>query len=258
MKTIDDWNNQAVDVAESASGVLAVTDPFRNLIRAGIAPWPPAEIIQKLYHSRHESAFRGSDGVAVTNALGFYSDLQSLHSEDALTWSVFGPLIYAPVEQKRRFAAALLELIDVPCAPPQNVSVWLWRRIPHPDTLGLGGPEIDFGIQTDDVLLLGEAKWLSPVGQLQGVAKDKSQLTLRHEFCTKYGGKFFGAYTKLVVLGVSLSNSMLVSADHDIECGVLYMRGQNWKTICQLSEHPLTDELSRYLEWKQSHSKIKR
>ena len=29
----------------------------------------------------------------------------------------------------------------------------------HPDTLVPGGPEIDFGVQTDDLILAGEAKW---------------------------------------------------------------------------------------------------
>jgi hypothetical protein len=63
----------------------------------------------------------------------------------------------------------------------------------HPDTLVSGGPEIDFGIHTDDVFLLGEAKWRSPLGEAQGVHRDKDQLTLRREFCQKYGPRLVPA-----------------------------------------------------------------
>jgi hypothetical protein len=34
-----------------------------------------------------------------------------------------------------------------------------------------GGPEIDFGIQTDALFLLGEAKWRSRVGAFQGAKR---------------------------------------------------------------------------------------
>ncbi len=97
-----------------------------------------------------------------TAKLGFYSDLQSLHSEDAVTWSFFGPLVYAAPSVRSAFVKELLILIDVQ-GSSLNALVWLWRRIPHPDDLVPGGPEIDFGIQTDDVFLLGEAKWRSSV-----------------------------------------------------------------------------------------------
>ena len=246
--TVLDWNNKSVEIARSANGVIAVSDPFRNLVQPGVKPWPPAEIIQKLSRSHHEKAFKEEQLQAVTQRLGFYCDLQSLHSEDALTWSVFGPLAYAGIEVKRNFAAALLHALDLPCPTPQNVSIWLWRRLPHPDTLVSGGPEIDFGLQTDDTLLLGEAKWLSPVGKLQGVAKDKDQLVLRQEFCRKYGGQFFGGYQRLIILGVSLDKPMLETTNESLPCGVLHTRSTTWQSLCQMTEHPLSDELQRYLE----------
>ena len=39
---------------------------------------------------------------------------------------------------------------------PANAHIWLRRRLPHPDTLVPGGPEIHCGVQTDDVFLLGD------------------------------------------------------------------------------------------------------
>ena len=39
--------------------------------------------------------------------------------------------------------------------------------------------EIDFGIVTDEVFLLGEAEWGSSVGSTQGRNRDKDQITFR-------------------------------------------------------------------------------
>jgi len=137
----------------------------------GVIPWPPPELIQKVYQSRQVRAYLGSELATAKAKLGFYSDLQSLHSEDAVTWSVFGPVAYASPSIRSAFVRELLALIDVR-GSSSDASVWLWRRIPHPDDLVPGGPEIDFGIQTGDVFLLGEAKWRSPVAAAQGVSRD--------------------------------------------------------------------------------------
>ena len=95
MKQIPDWAAAAtVTVAESAGGVLATIDPFANLLRAGVSPWPPSELLQKLYGSDRWRGKTEEDDRLARAALGHYSDLQSLNSEDAITWSFFGPLIY--------------------------------------------------------------------------------------------------------------------------------------------------------------------
>ena len=159
-----DWRGTEVEVAKSKGGVLALASPWDNVVHGGVLPWPPAELVQKLYQSRQIRAFSGSDEVIATKALGFYSDLQSIHSEDAITWSAFGPVAYSQPPAHVAFAEALLRLIAVPSGPISAANVWLWRRQPHPDTLVSGGPEVDFGIQTDEVFILGEAKWLSSIG----------------------------------------------------------------------------------------------
>lgn len=91
-----DWNGRTVSVARSKGGVKAVSHPYDNLVRTGIANWPPPEIVQKLYKSRQSRAFEGKDLETATSGLGYYCDLQSLHSEDAITWSVFGTIARAP------------------------------------------------------------------------------------------------------------------------------------------------------------------
>jgi len=186
-----DWNGKPIPLARSKGGVKAVAHPFDNLIRTGIAAWPPPEIIQKLYKSRQSRAFEGKDFETATSGLGYYCDLQSLHSEDAITWSVFGTIARAPKDFLESWVRDLFRLIDLPVSDSTNAEIFLWRRIPHPDTLVSGGPEIDVGIMTLNTVILVEAKWLSGVGAAQGKARDKDQIQLRGEFLAKYGAVIF-------------------------------------------------------------------
>lgn len=253
MESIQDWNGNPIEVAKSAGGVTAVADAWENVISTGVRPWPPPELIQKIYQSRQTRAFTGMEHVAVTAKFGFYSDLQSLNSEDAITWSVFGPIAYASQSIRDLFARELLTLIDVQ-GSAANSRVWLWRRLPHPDTLVPGGPEIDFGIQTDDVFLLGEAKWRSKVGARQGVHHDKDQMTLRTEFCEIYGRRLLPETVRFVVLGVSLSGGIAQRVDTESDCVGLHVRDTTWEALSSISSHPSAEEVRKYLNWKTKNS----
>lgn len=129
--------------------------------------------------------------------------------------------------------------------------IFLWRRIPHPDTLVSGGQEIDFGILTNYTLLLGEAKWKSSVGASQGKNKDKNQIQLRVEFLQKYAPRLYPGVRHFVVLGVGLNNDMIENySDKSIKC-----IGRTWNTICSFKSHPNHDELQKYLTWKIENTK---
>jgi hypothetical protein len=235
-------------------GVRAVVDPWDGLVRTGVVPWPPAELIQKLYQSRQVRAFRDADLAGAKSKHGFYSDLQSLNSEDALTWSVFGPIAYAELPVRLQFAASLLGLIGFPKSKPASAAVWLWRRLPHPDTLVSGGPEIDFGVQTEDVYVIGEAKWLSGVSGAQGAAHDKDQLQLRREFCEKYGRRLLPGCKAFVVVGVSLGGGLVTPMATDVDGVELRTADLTWETLCSMESHPLRNELSSYLQWKREYA----
>ena len=158
MRSIFALNRRLIPVAQSRRSVLVTIRPEDNLLRTAVSPWPPAEIVQKLYQSNHLKAFDQADAANASAGLGFYTDLQSLQSEDAITWSVFGPLIYGESRARQLLAKSLLGVLRLPFQIAGPVTCWLWRRLPHPDTLVSGGPEIDCGIQSPGVLVLGEAK----------------------------------------------------------------------------------------------------
>jgi len=66
-----DWHEREIEVAKSRRGVLAVVNPFDNLVKTGIMPWPPPELIQKLYQSRQVRAFSGTDLDRAKSTLAF-------------------------------------------------------------------------------------------------------------------------------------------------------------------------------------------
>lgn len=245
------WNQQEVEIAISRGGVIALVNPYDNLVTTGVSPWPPAEIVQKLYKSRHAGAFVSDQKEKATKFLGYYSDLQSIHSEDAISWSVFGTAAHSSIETRNTYLSDFFQNIGIQSNPTDNSQIFLWRRIPHPDTLVSGGPEIDFGIFAGDIFLLGEAKWKSSVNVNQGKNKDKDQIQLRVEFLNKYGPKLYPKVKQFVVLGIGLENDITENfIVNSVKC-----IGKTWDEICGLVSHPHHDELQKYLTWKKQNSK---
>ena len=243
-----DWQGRPVEAARTPTGVLAVVDYADNLIRVPGKPWPSAAVVQKLYKGRHTGAY-AEKVPELTTKLGYYSDLQSLHSEDALTWSFFGPLTYQAPAEQAAFLNWLLERLELE-ADNSLCEVGLFRRIPHPDKQSMGGPENDFAIIGDRCVVLGEAKWRSPVGTRQGVNKDSDQISLRLQFLSQRGRRIFGD-RRFVVLGMwrSLDDAIPAEAPEGVRYASL-----TWADLCEYERHPLASEFRAYLAWKDKHS----
>jgi hypothetical protein len=252
---ISDWNGRSVAIAISRRGVRATIDPYDNMIRTGVAPWPPPEVVQKAYGSEAIHAFAPEDADALTSRLNHYSDLQSLHSEDAVTWSAFGPIVYAPKTTQRAFAMQLLALLRIEPVSGADPRWWLWRRIPHPDKPVSGGPEVDLGLQLGDLTVFGEAKWGSDVGTGQGVSGTKDQITLRREWCESLGRRVYDSGQRFVVLGISRSGDMLAGRRAECATASVGYADISWEMLASLSAHPLRDEFKRYLAWKNQHTR---
>ena len=100
--TLRDWKGH-----RSLRGVYSQSDVLRferfdaQLFRVAGIVWPPAPIVQKLIKSNHTPHEHDS---LLTHHLGYYCDLQSINSEDALTWNYFGPLMYAQPHERVQFA----------------------------------------------------------------------------------------------------------------------------------------------------------
>ena len=103
MEKIYDWNSKEISIFRSKRNVIATLSPFDNVIKINADIFPTPEIIQKMYKSRHSKAFAIND----INQISYYSDLQSLNSEDAINWSLWGTLKYSPKKSQISFAKSL-------------------------------------------------------------------------------------------------------------------------------------------------------
>jgi hypothetical protein len=249
---IVDWNGRAIRVARSRGGVLATADFADNLIRTDTVPWPPPAVVQKLYESRQSRAFDADELAVVAERLGVYSDMQSIHSEDAITWNYFGPLAVEPPAARAAFLDWLLARVDLTMwAGSATASIDLWRRVPHPDKSLPGGPELDFVIDGDRCVVFGEVKWRSGEGRGQGRAGNKGQMQLRRDFFTKYGSAVYGD-RGFAVLGVSLGGPLETETPADAH-GIA-TRSIAWAELAEFDSHPSSEEFRRYYEWKLAHS----
>lgn len=250
MKPIRDWNGRQILAARSKGGTLAVRDPMDNLLRAGVDPWPPPEIIQKLSESRKLENYFPDDQTRLREALGFYSDLHSVNSEDAITWSVFGPLAYGTESERAQFAEWILRRVGGPEERVQKAHFWLWRRIVHPQGLSAGGPELDFGIATNSTVIVGEAKWNAGVGGGQGFDGESSQIGLRREVVVKYGRRLFPFAKHFVLLAISRDGRVVPEEEQAFLDWDFRIRNMDWQALISCPHHPAHAELERYLEWK--------
>jgi hypothetical protein len=258
LHNIEHWSGEgSIAVAESKSGVLVTINPHDNLVTTGVAPWPTPEILQKLYASDRFKGKTPEDDAAARETLGHFSNLQSLNSEDAVTWSVIGPVMYGPPALKQHFADRLLTRLDLPTS--SSVALWLWRRIPHPEKpASIGGPEIDFGLLTDRCAVFGEAKWNSGLGRGQGVKGDRSQLDLRAAYCARMGTKTIPGIQHWAVLGVGRSADVFsASGQLPIGCEAVGRHNLTWQEIVNCLPTELTTEVRQYLHWKELHSSKK-
>lgn len=241
---MQDWNGQPIDAARSRGRVLALARVQDGLIAA--EAWPPAAVVQKLYQSRQVRSFDGDDLHVVTSDLGYYCDLQSIHSEDMITYNFFGTV----GDDSVAILNWLSERIGLKDANT-SCEISLWRRIPHPDTLVSGGPELDVLLVGDQTVIAMEAKWKSSVGKGQGKLGDKTQLGLRNEWFAKYGRQVFGDRT-MVVLGISAFEDdmdMPAPLGPDIRMSML-----TWRDLADCNVHPHIDEYARHYRWKVEHS----
>lgn len=250
MRLIPGWAGpDEIEVTESEGGVLATVDPFSGLYRPEQIAWPPPEVLQKLYASDRWRGKTSLDNQLARSRFGQYCDLQSLNSEDAITWSFFGPLIYGLESARLEFATRLFKRLELP--GPTRITIWLWRRIPHPEKAdSTGGPEIDVGFQSDTALVLGEAKWNSKVSSRQGVQKNRTQLDLRLAFCSGLCARALPEFPNRVVLGIGRAGGTL----NETLGGSVRVANTTWRELLSLMPRDLVKPLTRYLDWKERYS----
>jgi hypothetical protein len=174
------WHGREVRATRSPGGVLLLADYEDAIVTVDAPDWPPPALVAKLVADEQQSGqWPGDVQAVVTERLGFYCRLQSANSEDAMTWSVFGPLIYGDASAR---VALLNWICDRSGLPADNsvCAIDLWRTIAHPQKpAASNGPELDAILVGDRTVVFVEAKWGSPEGTGQGPSGTATQMQLR-------------------------------------------------------------------------------
>lgn len=193
----------------------------------------------------HPGWFDPEDSEALAQPLGRISKLQSLRSEDAVTWSWFGTLAACDGERRAATLAWLLEEVGVAWPVSTAVQMRQWERVPHPNEPGRPGPEID-AIADDPggPLVFVEAKWDAPLGTGKGAAVGvrDDQVLLRQAALasTTQDGR------RCLVLMVA--RAAMTTASYAPLPAVV---ATTWQQLARCECHPHADEFREYLAWKE-------
>jgi hypothetical protein len=201
--------------------------------------------VQKLARSDKHTYFYPEDQPFLLENLGYYADLQSVNSEDALVWSYFGPLAYATPDVRCRWAEWVISQLG--CASQiRECAVALWRRVPHPDNYTQGGPELDTVVVTDAAVVMIEAKWKAGESRWQGLDGQTGQIALRSKFIQVLGSKIYGG-RPIILLSIILDDRIEPPNPDDP-----LRRALLWKDLVRSPLHPLQAEIQRYYDWKRN------
>jgi hypothetical protein len=175
----------------------------------------------------------------LTKELGYYCDLESIKSEDTITWSLFGYISKMEINIQNCFYNELLKTIGFD--EDTVISIELWKTLPHPQKYNAKGPEIDVFILGKKYYILIECKWTSGIRKNQGVNENLTQIDIRNMFKDGIGKKLFPNKEGLVVLvaNENIDNNLFIS----------------WDMLSNFKNIPHKETFKNYLEWKKRYIK---
>jgi hypothetical protein len=158
------WDGRTVGVCSSrgASAVPYVLDWEDNVLPPPDGQeWPASLLRQVRAYVARRSWFSDGDADALAAKLGVISKVQSLNSEDAVTWSWFGTLALADPQARRRALQRLYDQIGLERRASAGIRIAQSPRVVHPNAPeSPHGPELDARIDDPGVALVYvEAKW---------------------------------------------------------------------------------------------------
>jgi hypothetical protein len=250
--TIENWNAEPIETASTAGGTLLVANVLDALMRPTSGAWPPPALVMQLGQGEPRSRFTDDLRAAVSAPLGHYCALQSINSEDTITWNFFGTLMHASEIERAAVLNWICGRLGLAWTDNTRCAIDLWRRIPHPYFPAADGPELDAVLDGDRCVIFIEAKWLSPEGTGRGPdGKRVGQMHLRQQFFERWGQALYGARGKLA-LSVGLRGKL--TPDRGPDQDEIAVRSITWSELATCDAHPSAAEFSRYLAWKLAES----
>jgi hypothetical protein len=253
---VERFDGRTIEGSRSmGSGVFAAFDWEQMVPAKG-----PAIAEKALTEQGRVTDFPPADHSRLKAKLGHYSKVQSVNSEDTVTWGVFG---------LGSIAEWLPELLDLAFESASRPAAWetrLWSRDPHPDTgCTANGPEADVVVTAPGWRIDFEAKWRQDIDGKQGRSRTLSQLDMRAN-CARSCAGDESQWGVLVIAPSSriypkarTSNSVFrryfepsadgyrpLAAAHALHAAIV-----TWEQILSiLRNHPAQRPRSEYLDWR--------
>ena len=159
----------------------------------------------------------------------------------------FGPLIYGPEQWRTEFASHVFSALDFPV--PKAIVIWLWRRVPHPETQHQRvDPRLILASSPRTALSErqnGTLPWV-PVRALQGIEAGQD---LRIAHWDEIGKRAIPSVQKWAILGVGEKGDVLKASSSGTT--VLNL---TWRDLLNFMPASLKPELKGYLSWKETYS----
>jgi hypothetical protein len=252
MLSVPHWEEaRQVTLAQSRSGTRVVSRLRDNFVYPIDAPWPPHELRPKMRRGRFAGATSEDDRLA-TEERGYYCPLQSLNSEDAVTWSVFGTLKHLVKDKQVATIGQLFDALNLPRVDAEPAFSF-WPRVQHPDTAKVShGPEIDTLIVVGNWRVLVESKWGSGIDRKQGAAGNTNQIQIRADYCDRFGRKEH-PIAKWLVLGIGPTSSVFPTVGPPNDSTAV--ASVAWSTLFDCMPSPYRDKLGAYSRWRLQFAK---
>ena len=171
-EVIEGWRGQKIAGARSRGAAVFAAVDWREMVldSAGDIETKAADVA-----GRAAAWFAPEAFTLLTSVSGRYSNVQSINSEDTVTWAAFGPRASA------RAVGAIVDLAFGAQSRPEQWSRLFWERSTHPHTQKTtGGPEPDVTLCAENGwCYVIEAKWAADLDDKQGKDGDMTQLEMR-------------------------------------------------------------------------------
>jgi hypothetical protein len=253
--TIQGFDGTLIEGSISNSGVFAAFDWERLVLP------PIADPIIGKARAKADVRLRGfpePDRDRLKEKLGHYSDVQSLNSEDTVTWSVFGRA------HEEGWLNDMLADVFGPAERPESWKLSLWTRIQHPDTgVVEHGPESDVVIECGAWRYVIEAKWTSPItahkngqnqiqmrayqAQLNGTSREKSGVIVVVPQPARYRCAITGEGVFCRYFAPQACGYVQLDAARELNA-----KAVTWERLLEIIDGRGHPRLQDYMEWRLS------
>lgn len=230
--------------AYSRDGVFAAHDWRQMALRPG-----PSIIQKAAQPSDTLLAFEPEQRMDLTRVLGHYSAVQSINSEDTVTWSAFG------TTPGQEWICPVLDIAFGTARRSPEWTVALWKTTGHPDGRGRG-PEADVIIDAVGApeRYVVEAKWMSDIDEKQGADKSRTQIDMRFFTASELGTP--PEHSGVLVVVPSASRYLVQAQPvfrryFDVKNGAYFSKVARlavvtWEHVAEI----MGGEVRKYLEWR--------